>query len=916
MSANSTDPRRWIRLPLAAAISLTLALDAGAQVEGDNAGDTAELDDLTVTGSRLKRSDIEGPTPVLVLERAEFEEMGYRTVQDVLDSLTQNTGGSLSQQFVFGFTPGASGVNLRGFGTGRTLILVDGRRLPVYPLGLGGTTQFYDTASIPTAIIQRIEVLTDGASAIYGSDAIGGVINIITRREFDGISTRLRTGDTDAGGYQTRQAELVAGKAFDDTSVYFTLQYDDNEELMSSQRDFAASDIADPLGRGVFSTFGANIVELVPGGGIGITPDPNCGTAAGAIGTEGIPPGTPGGGQLFGQDTCGFNRTQFRQLFPQNRRTTFAGRVEHSLSENLSAFAEVRWNRGDTFVQIEPFAYSGTALFGGASATPVSPNNGGLITGPNGGDAVYIRRLFEYGPRTTDIETQTFGGLFGLSGTFGDGWDWEAGYSINKQDFFSQRGGSIILSAFEAQVDAGLDLFQPIPANVVASTSFRPFTDAESTNRFADFQISGYLPWEMPAGPVAVAGVFEWEDQEFFDNRDPITLSGDASDGGSAGGGQRDRLAIGAEISLPLFSQLTLDLAGRFDDYDDESDTGSASTGKVALQYRPLDNLLLRASYGTTFRAPDLQRLFGSTTRAFTSVVDSPLCVAAGGDPNAPGGLDPNNSSDPCDIVQSVQIQIGANTALEEEEGDSINVGVVWEPLDALSFTVDYYDVELENIIAAPSGQFILNQCAGLSTGTPDASFCSLITRDAVGTLQGGSISAQALNLSTQSIRGIDATARYDLDTNDWGLFAFQWETTYVDSLKTQFADGQPEVENLSLASLPEFRHNLTVNWNYEEFGATIRAAYVDELPGINAFADPETGSVPGGQFVDDYLTVNGSFRYDWGEIGQFQLGINNMFDEDPPTDPTNANWPWFINAGGYYNSFGREWYLQWEKRW
>ncbi|MEM9531349.1 MAG: TonB-dependent receptor [Pseudomonadota bacterium] len=913
MSARLTNPSGWCRLPLAAAISLTLAMGANAQEEA-TAGDTATLDDLTVTGSRLKRSEIEGPTPVLVLERAEFEEMGYRTVQDVLDSLTQNTGGSLSQQFVFGFTPGASGVNLRGFGTGRTLILVDGRRLPVYPLGLGGTTQFYDTSSIPTAIIQRIEVLTDGASAIYGSDAVGGVINIITRNEFDGISTRLRTGDTDDGGYQTEQIELVGGKAFDDTSVYFTMQYDGNEALMSSQRSFAESDIADPLGRGVFSTFGANIVELF--NGVTVTPDPNCGTAQGAIGTEGIPPGTEGGGQFFGQNTCGFNRTQFRQLFPENRRFTFSGRIEHALSENLTAYANVRWNRGDTFVQIEPFAYSGTALFGGASANPVTPNNGGLFTGPNGGPAVYIRRLFEYGPRTTDIETQTYGGLFGLTGTFGDGWDWEAAYSLNKQDFFSQRGGSIILSAFEAQVDNGLDLFQPIPDNIVASTSFRPFTDAESKNRFADFQISGYAPWELPGGPIAVAGVLEWEDQEFFDRRDPITLAGDASDGGSAGGGQRDRIAVGAEIALPITSQIELQLAGRFDDYDDDSETGSANTGKASIQYRPLDSLLLRASFGTTFRAPDLQRLFGSTTRAFTSVVDSPLCVAAGGDPNAPGGLDPNNSNDPCDVVQSVRILVGANQALEEEEGESINAGVVWEATDDLSFTVDYYDVELENIIAAPTGQFILNQCAGVSTGSPDQSFCALVTRDAAGTLNGGQITAQALNLSTQSIRGIDATIRYALDTNDFGRFDFQFETTWVDSLKTQFAEGQPEVENLALASLPEFRHNLTVNWAYEDFGATLRTSYIDELPGINAFTDPDTGQVPDAQFIDDYIVVNGSFRYDWANIGNFQIGINNLFNEDPPTDPTNANWPWFINAGGYYNSFGREWYVQWEKRW
>ena len=150
----------------------------GQQEETTNeVEDSAQLESVQVTGSRIRRSDIEGPTPVLILDRDDFENQGFLTVTDVLDSLTQNTGGSLTQQFVFGFTPGASGVNLRGFGTGRTLVLIDGRRIPVYPLGISGTINFFDLSSIPTAIIERIEVLTDGASAIYGSDAVGGVVN-------------------------------------------------------------------------------------------------------------------------------------------------------------------------------------------------------------------------------------------------------------------------------------------------------------------------------------------------------------------------------------------------------------------------------------------------------------------------------------------------------------------------------------------------------------------------------------------------------------------------------------------------------------------------------------------------------------------------------------------------------------------
>jgi iron complex outermembrane receptor protein len=901
---------------LALASSIALALNSWAQTN-DSDDSLKELENITITGSRIKRSDVEGPTPVLIIQRSDFEEMGYRTVQDVLNSLTQNTGGGVTQQFVFGFTPGASSVNLRGFGSGRTLVLVDGRRIPVYPLGIGGTTQFFDTSNIPTAIIERIEILTDGASAIYGSDAIGGVVNVITRKEFEGMDLRLRTGDTDDGGYQTNQAEFVAGTASDDTSMYLTVQYDYNDELMSSERDFASSDIADPLGRGVFSTYGSNFVEFDGStGSIIVTPAPNCGQANGPLSGNAIPPGTTGTGQLFGQNVCSFNRTAFRQLFPENETFTVAGRVDHELRDNLSAFATVRLNRTDTHVQIEPFPYAGTGLFGGASANPVSPNSGGLQIGPNGFPGVFVRRMFEYGPRRTDIETQFLSGTFGLQGNWNDNWDWEAALSLNKQDVFSQREGSIIISALEAQIDAGLDLFQPIPASVVAATSYTPFTDAESKNTFLDFQFSGLLPWDLAGGPVALAGVLEFEDQEFFDKRDPITLAGDGSDGGSAGGGDRDRLAAGFEVAFPLHEKFEIDLAGRWDDYNDDSNTGSAVTGKLSFQYRPLDNLLLRASVGESFRAPDLQRLFGSTTRAFTSVVDSPLCVAAGGDPNAPGGLDPNNSSDPCDVVQSVRILVGSNIALEEEEGDHINLGAVWEPFNGFSVTADFYDIELENIIAAPSGQFILNQCAGVTTGTADQSFCNLITRDAAGTLTGGQIAAQALNLSIQSINGVDLSFRYDFDTAEAGLFNFEWQTSYVNDVEQQFSDSQPLTDDIGLFGFPEYRHNLTVGWDYKKLGATVRLSYVDELGGINAFQDPTAGRVLPSQFIDDYVTVNTTVRYDFGDYGNVQVGINNLLDEDPPVDPTNANWPWFFNQPGYYSVVGREWHVQWQKRW
>ena len=919
MLCNRNSLSLWIERTLGATLIVGLAATAApvsAQDQDSDDEDVADLGRQVVTGSRILRTDIEGPTPVVIIDRDEFENQGYLTVQDALDSLTQNTGGSLTQQFVNGFTPGASGVNLRGFGTGRTLTLIDGRRIPVYPLGISGTTQFFDLSSIPTAIIDRIEILTDGASAIYGSDAVGGVINIITRKDFSGLETRIRIGDTDEGGYETRQYEVVGGASNGTTSAYITFQHQTNEALMATQRDYAASDIADPLGRSVYSSFGANIVEFDPStGGFNAFPAPNCGEPDGPLGGLGITPDTPRSASLFGDSPCGFDRSAFRQLFPENDRSTLSGRVEHTLENNINLFAFGRWTKSNTFTQTEPFPYGGTAIYQGAAANPIVPNNGGLITGPNGGPAVFVRRLIEYGPRTTDIDIESYGATLGANGLIGADWEWEVAYSYNVQEVFRQRGGSIIVSALENEIDNGLDLFQPIPQEVVDRTSFTPITDAQSENDVFDAQITGFLPWELPGGPIGLAAVAEFEQQEFFDRRDQITLLGDASDGGSSGGGSRERSAFGLEMSFPILDTVEISAAARWDDYNDDSETGSALSPKIAVSWRPLDSLLLRASWSETFRAPDLQRLFGSSTTGFTTVTDTVVCQNLGGsagdalDPSVVDG--PNNpygaGFDPCtQTVQGVRSTSGSNIGLEEEEGESWNIGMAWNITDDLSMTLDVFQLELENVINTPSGQFIINQCAG-----GDQAFCSLITRDSGGTLNGGTLFAAARNLSLFETTGADFSANYAFDAGNIGRFDFELATTYVDDFKTQFNDTSPVTSGVGIFSLPEWRSNFTTNWSRGNFGATLRTSYVGELGGLNS-----TIPLTDEQTIDEYITVNGQLRYQFSPDTEISFGINNLFNEDPPTDPTNPQWPWYINAGGYYSPIGREFYIEWVQRW
>lgn len=862
-------------LILGAGLSLATTPLSAAEDDG------AREERVVITGSRIKRVDAEGVSPVVSITREEMDRQGLATVQDVIDGLTQNAGGSIDQSFTFGFTPAASSVNLRGFGFGRTLTLLDGRRMPIYPVGISGTTNFVDLSSIPTAMIERIDILTDGASAIYGSDAVSGVINIITRKDINGSDLTLRRSVTADGGADTSRFQFLSGVTTDKTTVDFIVDYWKQGALYARDRDYAGSDVANA--RGAYSIGGSSFLGLDTGT---IYQDPNCGTPNDALGGLGQPDQVI---PIFSaNDTwCGFDRTAYRMLFSPSEQKSATGRVTYEINPDLSFFGRVGFSDQTNYVELEPNFYGGGFFTGFGTLVP---NNGAILPGnavnnPTAGTAneeqgVFVRRLVEYGPRTSKFKTTGVNFLAGLEGVAFDGmFDWELGWSYMRSDVGVRRN-NIILSALNAEVDNGLDLFQPIPQSVVDTTSYLATRDAYSWTRGIDFSLSGDLPFELAGGPVQFAAAIDKQHQEYFDESDPITTAGEGFDGASAGGGDRDYTGVAVEFRMPFTNELELNLAVRRDSYDDRSDVGSATSPRVALMYSPLDTLKFRATWGESFRAPDMQRLFGSRTRGFVTVTDPFL----------------NDVT-----VQSVNVFTGSNLALEEEQGENLNIGVVWEAMDSLTVTADYYQIELENIVAAPTAQFILNTCFN------SGNLCELITRDSQGTLQGNDafIESTAQNLSLQEITGIDLTINYDWQT-ELGNFNSRFSWSWVDEFTTQFDENSAPVENISLGALPENRINANLGWSNDVYNANIRVSYVDELAG--GFCG---GSCTSDQFIDAYTTVNLSFGYDMGDYGRFLFGVNNVTNEAPPEDPTANNWPWFLNAGGYYSAKGREFSLQ-----
>lgn len=904
--------------PVAAAcISLSMVTMTSAQEQISESA--AELGDITVTGTRIRRPMVEGPSPVIVITREDIDNQGFGTIQDVFDSVVQNTAGTVAQTQTFGFTPAASSPRLRGFASGFTLVLIDGRRPPVYPLGQGAEDTFVDFASVPLSMVERIEILTDGASAVYGADAVAGVINIITRQDFQGLDLNLRFADTVDGGYGNRRFEIVGGAEMGRTSVMFTAEWYDQDILWATDRDWADSDI--PSGRdpseipqALYSIGGANFVNFNTGD---ITQVPGCGTAADPINGLGIPDQFNDQFGIGNATWCGFDRAKFRTLFPENDMVAVTGHINHEVSTDIEFFSKAHFSSRDTFWQLEPNFYGSTAVFTPGPSDedalfPSSITNNGIIAAgapnnPIGAAApgIFVRRLYEMGPRSNDFDTTTYGALAGLRGSIGGtGWEWEGAVAYNRQEV-SNREPNFILSAFEAELQAGLDLFQTIPQSVIDRLAFQSATDGESTNRTVDLTVTGDLPFELRGGPLALAFHGDWERQTFSDQRDPLVLRGDAFDGATEAFGARDHWGVGAEVLFPVLPVWEVGAAVRFDEYNDASQVGSAVSPRLTSAWRPTDRLLVRASWGESFRAPDLQDLFAGNTRGFQTVFDTPRCIAGGGmlrdgDPTSP--VECNNA------VQAVSVNFQGNSTLKEEEGQNYNIGVVWEVTDNMNLSVDYYNIELEDVVDVPAPQDILDICAF------QGRLCDQVVRDGSGRLIGGSIEQVPVNLSLQRTDGFDVQWDYRHDL-PLGSLGYELDLTWVNSLETQLDESSAVTENISLATLPELRAGLRLDWDYADHGVTLRGDFVDEIPGILCEAPIGGTECPRELWSDSFWYWSGQYRYDIGRNGRITIGMNNLFDEAPPIDPTAAAWPYVAGFGSnttglFYNFAGREYYI------
>lgn len=914
-----------------------MALAQDTNTEGDQDEDqttttsSQNLDRIEVVGSRIKRAEVEGPSPVTVISSAQLEKEGFVSVSDALETITQNAGSVQNElNSAGGFTPNGSPIDLRGLGPGRTLLLINGRRAADYPFPYNGQSNFQNFGNIPTAAVERVEILSGGASAIYGSDAVAGVVNIVLKKNYEGDVFKLRTGTTTTGGGDFADLQWVGGKTGDNWSLTYALQYFNDEPLYAYQRDFMDSRDDNPLPPAVVGNQPAGAIRINRVGLPANTPNtfiaPPAGTCA-RFGGEYVDwtfrAVSSSTGLPYNQgNACGYFKDVGYQSITNG-------------NNDLSGYLYGTWqfdNGMEGWASLTGFhskseLSGGVEFIGGPHTDGVGITSTIFATNPSINGNVQVQRIFtpqEYGgieSTNQKFDEKSADFAVGLRGTFADRFDWD--FTIGRADYYATRtrprldGSAVTDYFFGPRLNTtgtpryliNLDRFySPLtPAQYRSLSTILKYESHSWVNQ-ASFVLSGDL-FELPAGPIGFAAVLEGT-QQGYDLKSPAAilptnrLAYNLT--GTNGGGDRDRYAVGGELSIPIFESLKMSLAGRFDKYDDITNVDDAKTWAAGLEWRPFDSLLLRSNYSTSFKAPDMHYVYNEGSGSFSSVLDTFRCLSTGGTPGTA-------SCAGATYTYSMFATSRGEPTLEEETGKSFTAGFVWDIMDSLSLSIDYYDIKLEGAVANLSSTFILDAEGGCRTGLTrtrqpyqfdiNSAFCqeviSRVTRNpAIGepTDRISEIRSGPVNQSYERVTGIDAAMKYRLDTERFGNYGFSMEWSHRLSNETQTFATDPIDRNFrDDPGNFDFRSRIrgSVGWNKGDWAANLFMTRYGSLPNWQEtarIAPYFIWNVNASKKITDKLTAS--------------FFVNNLLNNFHPDDSGFNSYPYFWRG---YSPVGRE---------
>ena len=890
--------------------AIATAMSSGVAYAQD---ETVEIEEVMVTGSRIARADLEGSNPVTVINRDQILRTGAPTIGEVLQNLPSSAGGAVNT----GVNNGGSGAirfSLRGLGTSRTLVLINGKRAVASGLGANSSV---DLNNVPSAIIERVEVLKDGASAVYGSDAVAGVVNIITRKDFEGAEWTSEVGQTSEGDGDQTKHEFTIGSSNDKSNFVVSAYWANQDPIWAGDRDYSQEEIWyhpywDPTGQ-------ASGGSSAPPWGNYLGSDGNRYTR----GPEFLDSWRARDGQTDAYNYAPANYTQ-----TPNERWGFSGFGSYEIGDlgvlkNVEASGEVMYTHRKSQRLIAPEPLAPLVFFG--SPAPYSDLNYYNITmGPKDADGNTMvindwrRRMLETGGRDQVHETNTHQISLALTGEVND-WNWNISAVYGENDAnvidrgyfnldrvadavgptFTDAAGNILCSTdgTEAGVISGC-----VPLNVFGI----PGTDSEITDEMLQYISGNYVTiteggndmlqtqanisgnvFDLPAGPVGMAFGIEHRKVNGFSQPDSLTLLGTTTAGSAlatAGGYSLNEAYV--EFAIPVLDNVELSLASRYSDY---STFGSTTNSKAGLRWEVADGLVVRASASEAFRAPGVPDLYSGQSSTFPTAKDpcaqnpTAFCIADGV---------PAEGYDDSGIIQ-IPSKVGGNVNLEPETAESFTFGVVYQPnwVDGLAITLDYWETEIDNAISTTGPQVILNNCA--NTGVD----CENIERWGAGSPAGQGaiifIYDLASNVGGVNADGFDLGVSYQLPQTDFGLFGVQFDAAYVGTYDKILSTGDVishagEFKDNDDGNFPELKYTLGVNWTQGNWSANYTARFIGEVKETLTGwynLDPVTFEPTNERrTVDSQLVHDIQASYNLSDYNTtLTLGVDNVTDEQPP---------------------------------
>jgi iron complex outermembrane receptor protein len=928
----------------AAATGIVLAVPLPALAQ-QTATTPAPIARVEITGSNIRRAQAETASSVLTVNRNDIERSGKTTVAELLQTLAVDNQGSVPVSFGNGFAAGASGISLRGLGAASTLVLLNGRRMAPYGLADDGQKVFADLNVIPTDAVERIEILKDGASAIYGSDAIAGVVNIILRRDFEGSSARVLAGTAEAGDGQQHNVALAWGTGNLDNDRYnflVNVEYKHTQQIWNrtrGNRDYIGKIDLRPWGFSAQEGFGGTgAITGNNAGGNAINgnvrnPDTldyyNRGNLAGPGFTRTFPgaacgnftnhpQGDPGGGCVVDSAFL------YNQIQPDSEYVALFSRGTLKLAGETEAYAELNVYNSLNQSSSTPNPIAASVGYPGG---PVS--NAAVQLGANHPDNPYFGRAarlrylpFDVGPRESNIESTFVRALLGARGT-NLGWDWDSSLLYSRSKVNNKRDGYL-------QRDTTFALLDPSPANVAAafigSPAYRALpvgtfwriaenaglnspavyaalaptisNDAHTEIAQVDFKATREFG-KLPGGPLGVALGFEFRHESAELEPTAGTERGNIIGlGYSAYDGQRNVTALYGEVLAPVLPGLELTGALRLDDF---TDVGRAWTPKAGVKWTPVRQFALRATWSKGFRAPSPAENGVGGLAAFSSADDPQRCALGVAAACNPG---------------SVSIITSPNSALSPERSRSFNVGAIWDPLPRTSVSLDFWQIRRKNEINQEQID------AAIAAGR--------VARDistAVPSIPGdpGAITAvlaSYVNSASTKVRGVDLDARQGFALpGGWGNLTFdakytfldKWEREEQDGTTRDFAGTHGNCDVTNCVGTPDHKANLRATWERDAWRLSANLNYRGRIDNTLFKDDPDGcathfangDDAPSDCELASFTTVDLVFRWKpqprWEVFGSIQ----NVFDKNAPLDPLTYGAVSY-NPLDYYGAIGR----------